>query len=75
MDMSHSWTSMPVTGLVPAERVDVPPTSWCATAAARCQGRRDLPRDETGVVIQDSGHWIYEEHPAELTQILLQFLR
>jgi pimeloyl-ACP methyl ester carboxylesterase len=29
----------------------------------------------TGVVIPDSGHWIYEEHPAELTRILLRFLR
>jgi len=30
--------------------------------------------DVTGVVIADSGHWIYEEHPAELTRILLDFL-
>jgi pimeloyl-ACP methyl ester carboxylesterase len=29
----------------------------------------------TGGVIADSGHWIYEEHPAELTQRLLTFLR
>jgi len=29
----------------------------------------------TGVVIPDSGHWIYEEHPAELTRILLGFLK
>lgn len=29
----------------------------------------------TGVVIPDSCHWIYEEHPAELTKILLRFLR
>jgi pimeloyl-ACP methyl ester carboxylesterase len=28
----------------------------------------------TGVVIPHSGHWIYEEHPAELTRILLRFL-
>jgi len=28
----------------------------------------------TGVVIPNSGHWLYEEHPAELTRILLQFL-
>ena len=28
----------------------------------------------TGVVIPDSGHWLYQEHPAELTSILLQFL-
>ncbi|WP_020549737.1 alpha/beta fold hydrolase [Embleya scabrispora] len=28
----------------------------------------------TGKVIGDSGHWIYEEHPAELTGILLAFL-
>ncbi|MCP2329507.1 pimeloyl-ACP methyl ester carboxylesterase [Hamadaea flava] len=28
----------------------------------------------TGAVIASSGHWIYEEHPAELTQRLLTFL-
>ncbi|GAB3865554.1 alpha/beta fold hydrolase [Dactylosporangium cerinum] len=28
----------------------------------------------TGAVIANSGHWIYEEHPAELTQRLLTFL-
>jgi pimeloyl-ACP methyl ester carboxylesterase len=36
---------------------------------------RQYATNVTGVVIQDSGHWIYEEHPAELTRILLQFLR
>lgn len=30
--------------------------------------------DVTGVVVAGSGHWIYEEHPAELTRILLDFL-
>jgi len=28
----------------------------------------------TGMVIPDSGHWLYQEHPAELARILLQFL-
>ncbi|MER6808917.1 alpha/beta hydrolase [Spirillospora sp. NPDC000708] len=28
----------------------------------------------TGVVIPDSGHWIYEEHPEETTNLLLHFL-
>lgn len=28
----------------------------------------------TGVVVPDSGHWIYEEHPARTTGILLDFL-
>jgi len=28
----------------------------------------------TGEVIPNSGHWLYQEHPAELTRILLQFL-
>jgi len=28
----------------------------------------------TGVVFPDSGHWIYEEHPAESAQLLLGFL-
>ncbi|MFJ8489884.1 alpha/beta fold hydrolase [Streptomyces sp. NPDC094038] len=29
----------------------------------------------TGVVVPDSGHWLYEEHPAEMTRILLTFLK
>jgi pimeloyl-ACP methyl ester carboxylesterase len=29
----------------------------------------------TGAVIPHSGHWIYEEQPAEMTQLLLRFLR
>jgi len=36
---------------------------------------RQCATNVTGVVIPDSGHWIYEEHAAELTRILLQFLR
>jgi pimeloyl-ACP methyl ester carboxylesterase len=36
---------------------------------------REYATNVTGTVIQDSGHWIYEEHPAELTRILVQFLR
>jgi pimeloyl-ACP methyl ester carboxylesterase len=36
---------------------------------------REYATNVTGVVIPDSGHWIYEEHPAELTRILLQFLQ
>ncbi|HEY7279292.1 MAG TPA: hypothetical protein VH594_25210 [Trebonia sp.] len=28
----------------------------------------------TGMVIKSSGHWIYEEHSAQMTQILLNFL-
>jgi pimeloyl-ACP methyl ester carboxylesterase len=36
---------------------------------------RGYATNVTGVVIPDSGHWIYEEHPSELTRILLQFLR
>ena len=28
----------------------------------------------TGMVIKNSSHWIYEEHPAQMTQILLNFL-
>ncbi|MFF3753186.1 alpha/beta fold hydrolase [Streptomyces sp. NPDC002018] len=30
--------------------------------------------DVTGVTVPDSGHWIYEEHPEELTAMLLGFL-
>ncbi|SNY64129.1 alpha/beta fold hydrolase [Paractinoplanes atraurantiacus] len=29
----------------------------------------------TGKVIANSGHWIYEEHPRQMTQVLLTFLR
>ncbi|HXA61892.1 MAG TPA: alpha/beta hydrolase [Streptosporangiaceae bacterium] len=29
----------------------------------------------TGVVVPDSGHWLYEEHPKEMTRILLNFLK
>ena len=35
---------------------------------------RGYATNVTGMVIPDSGHWLYEEHPAELTRILLQFL-
>jgi pimeloyl-ACP methyl ester carboxylesterase len=28
----------------------------------------------TPVVVPDSGHWIYEEHPKEMTELLLSFL-
>ncbi|WP_240670148.1 alpha/beta fold hydrolase [Actinoplanes solisilvae] len=31
--------------------------------------------DVKSVIIANSGHWIYEEHPAEMTQRLLTFLR
>ncbi len=30
--------------------------------------------DVTGVVVTGSGHWLYEEQPAEMTRILLDFL-
>jgi pimeloyl-ACP methyl ester carboxylesterase len=30
--------------------------------------------DVTGVVVTGSGHWLYEEQPAEMTKILLDFL-
>jgi pimeloyl-ACP methyl ester carboxylesterase len=30
--------------------------------------------DVTGVVVPDSGHWIYEERPSELSQMFLDFL-
>lgn len=35
---------------------------------------KDYASDVTGVVIPNSGHWIYGEHPSELAQILLGFL-
>jgi pimeloyl-ACP methyl ester carboxylesterase len=36
---------------------------------------RQYATNVTGIVVPDSGHWIYEEHPAEMTQILLDFLK
>jgi pimeloyl-ACP methyl ester carboxylesterase len=35
---------------------------------------REYASDVTGVVVPDSGHWIYEERPSELIQVLLDFL-
>ncbi|MER5195654.1 alpha/beta fold hydrolase [Streptomyces sp. NPDC002755] len=35
---------------------------------------RTYARNVTGAVIADSGHWIYEEHTAEMTRRLLDFL-
>ncbi|MBP2706461.1 alpha/beta hydrolase [Microbispora sp. RL4-1S] len=29
----------------------------------------------TGIVVPDSGHWLYEEQPAKMTRVLLDFLR
>lgn len=36
---------------------------------------RNYATNVTGMVIENSGHWIYEEHPAEMTQVLLDFLQ
>ncbi|TCO19679.1 pimeloyl-ACP methyl ester carboxylesterase [Kribbella steppae] len=36
---------------------------------------REYAANVTGLVIPSSGHWLYQEHPAELTSVLLQFLR
>lgn len=36
---------------------------------------RKYATNVTGMVIKNSGHWIYEEHPAEMTRILLNFLQ
>jgi pimeloyl-ACP methyl ester carboxylesterase len=38
------------------------------------QQARDYATNTTGIVVQNSGHWIYEEQPAEMTGILLDFL-
>jgi pimeloyl-ACP methyl ester carboxylesterase len=35
---------------------------------------REYAADVTGVIIENSGHWIYEEFPEKLTKILLDFL-
>lgn len=36
---------------------------------------RSYATNVTGVVIPDTGHWLYEERPAEMTSLLLQFLK
>jgi pimeloyl-ACP methyl ester carboxylesterase len=43
--------------------------------AAEASQVRQYATHVTGMVIKNSGHWIYEEHPAEMTQILLNFLQ
>jgi len=42
--------------------------------APSLRGAEKYCDDVTGVVITGSGHWIYEEHPAESTRLLLDFL-
>jgi pimeloyl-ACP methyl ester carboxylesterase len=34
----------------------------------------DYASNVTGIVVPNSGHWIYEEHPDELARMLLSFL-
>jgi pimeloyl-ACP methyl ester carboxylesterase len=36
---------------------------------------QDYATNVTGVVIKDTGHWLYEERPAEMTRLLLHFLK
>jgi pimeloyl-ACP methyl ester carboxylesterase len=36
---------------------------------------KDYATDVTSVVIANSGHWIYEEHPDEMTQRLFTFFK
>ena len=36
---------------------------------------RQYATNVTGVVVPDSGHWMYEEHPAQMARILLTFLK
>ncbi|MEV5499348.1 alpha/beta hydrolase [Nonomuraea fuscirosea] len=36
---------------------------------------RRYARDVTGIVIENSGHWIFEEQPGQLTRTLLRFLK
>jgi pimeloyl-ACP methyl ester carboxylesterase len=42
--------------------------------AAEANQVKQYATNVTGMVIKNSGHWIYEEHSAEMTQILLNFL-
>jgi pimeloyl-ACP methyl ester carboxylesterase len=43
-----------------------------STVAAQVRG---YATHVTGVVIGDTGHWLYEERPAEMTKLLLHFLK
>ena len=36
---------------------------------------RRYARDVTGIIIENSGHWIFEEQPEQLTRTLLRFLK
>jgi pimeloyl-ACP methyl ester carboxylesterase len=36
---------------------------------------RRYARTVDGQVVEESGHWLFEERPAELTGLLLPFLR
>jgi pimeloyl-ACP methyl ester carboxylesterase len=36
---------------------------------------RDYATNVTGVVVPDTGHWLYEERPAEMASLLLKFLQ
>ncbi|AKH84752.1 hypothetical protein AA958_23930 [Streptomyces sp. CNQ-509] len=36
---------------------------------------RRYATDVRGEVVADSGHWIFEERPGEMTRLLLDFLR
>ena len=47
--------------------------SGCLGASVPDQVRK-LATQVTSVVFPDSGHWIYEEHPAESAKLLLNFL-
>jgi pimeloyl-ACP methyl ester carboxylesterase len=44
---------------------------WITIALPRRSDRAAVRR--VGVVLENSDHWIYEEHPEKLTQILLDF--
>jgi pimeloyl-ACP methyl ester carboxylesterase len=49
-----------------------------AASRMKCEGAHEkapYATHVTGMVIKNSGHWIYEEHPAQMTQSLLNFLQ
>jgi pimeloyl-ACP methyl ester carboxylesterase len=56
---------------MPVLDVGADPSLGAAEASQVRQYATNIP----GMVIKNSGHWICEERPAEMTQILLNFLK
>jgi pimeloyl-ACP methyl ester carboxylesterase len=69
-DMLDNAVYQRTTLAMPVLAVGAPGTGGDFVAA----NAREYASDVTGVVVPNSGHWIYEERPSELIQVLLDFL-